>query len=314
MKTNQRRDKMNALKPKLVRLLGRIPDSVPKWSKPILRPFLGVYFKVYKRIYSSIKEEKLIKTPMGPYIYVRYWDCVERGCAIGTWERRYMDFFCSKIKEGDVVVDVGAYIGFFSLLAPERVGSTGCVYSFEPVPRNYERLMRNIKVNQAENVKAYNFGLSDKNETLSLSVPRDIPAESSLAGSWTELTKGTKLNKDIVKAKLIPFDQFFKDENLSRVDIVKIDVDGAELKVLKGMRNTLSNSNDAVLFLEVTPPLIKLLGGSVVELVELLLDCGFKTLYSIELNQKVDLSKLSDKSIITTFGDISRNYILEKGT
>ena len=302
------------MKIKLVRLLGKFPEYVPDWSKPVLRPFSGIYSRLYRAIYSSIKEEELVKTPMGPYIYVRWWDCVERGCALGTWERRYMELFCSKIKEGDVVVDVGAYIGYFSLLASERVGDKGCVYAFEPVPRNFERLMRNLKVNQVKNVKAYNFGLSDKDETLSLSVPRDIPAESSLASSWTELTKDIKLNKDIVKAKLIPFDQFYKDENLSRVDIVKIDVDGAELKVLKGMRNTLSNSNDAVLFLEVTPPLIKLLGGSVIEMVELLLDCGFKTLYSIELNQKVDLSKLSDKSIITTFGEVSRNYILEKGT
>lgn len=314
MKANQRRDEMNTLKAKLVRGFGKVPEYVPDWSKPVLRPFSGVYSRLYRAIYSSIKEEELVKTPMGPYIYVRWWDCVERGCALGTWERRYIELFCSKIKEGDVVVDVGAYIGVFSLLASERVGDKGCVYAFEPVPRNFERLMRNLKVNQVKNVKAYNFGLSDKDETLSLSVPRDIPAESSLAGSWTELTKDIKLNKDIVKAKLIPFDQFYKDENLSRVNIVKIDVTGAELKVLKGMRNTLSNSNDAVLFLEVTPPLIKLLGGSVIELVELLLDCGFKTLYSIELNQKVDLSKLSDKSIITTFGEVSRNYILEKGT
>lgn len=305
---------MNILKAKLVKLLGRAPEYVPDWSKPVLRPFSGVYSHIYKLAYSSIKEEELVKTPMWPYIYVNWWDCVERGCALGTWERKYMDLFCSKIEEGDVVVDIGGYIGIFSLLASERVGDKGCVYAFEPVPRNYERLMRNLKVNQVKNVNAYNLGLSDKNETLSFSVPRENPAESSLAGSWTELTSGTKLNKDMIKAKLMPFDQFYKDKNLSRVDIVKIDVDGAELKVLKGMRNTLSNSNDAVLFLEVTPPLIKLLGGSVVELVELLLDCGFKTLYSIELNQKVDLSKLSDKSIITTFGDISRNYILEKGT
>lgn len=65
---------------------------------------------------------------------------------------------------------------------------------------------------------------------------------------------------------------------------------------------------------EVTPPLINLLGDSVVELVKVLLDCGFKTMYSVELNSKVAITKLSDKQVISTFGDVSRNYILEKGS
>lgn len=242
---------MKGIKSKLVKLIGKAPTYVPGWSEPILRPFLGIYRKAYQCVYSSIKEEELVKAPTGPYIYVRYWDNVERGCAIGTWERKYVDFFCSKIKEDDVVVDIGAYIGYFSLLASERVGDKGCVYVFEPAPRNYERLMRNIEVNKAENIKAYNFGLSDKNETLALNVSREIPAETSLANSWTELSKGVKLGKDMVEVELIPFDQFSKDnKDLSKIDIVKIDVDGAELKVIKGMRNTLMKMHDITLFLE----------------------------------------------------------------
>lgn len=305
---------MNALRLKLVRVLRKIPEYVPDWSKPILRPFSGIYSKVYGGVYSSIssiKEEELVKTPMGPYIHVNYWDIVERDCAIGSWERRYMDFFCSKIKEGDVVVDIGAYIGIFSLLASERASF---VYSFEPVPRNYERLIRNIKANKAENIKAYNLGLSDRNEILSISVPTENPAESTLCQSnWTEISEGIKMQKDIVKAKLIPFDQFYKDEGLNKVNVVKIDVDGAELKVLKGMRNTLMDSDDVELFLEVIPPLIDQLGGSVIELVELLIECGFKTMYSTELNSEINLSKLNDNDIITTFGDGSLNYIFHKG-
>lgn len=302
---------MNILKAKLVKLLGRAPEYVPDWSKPVLRPFSGVYSHIYKLAYSSIKEEELVRTPMGPYIYVRWWDCVERGCALGSWERKYMEIFCQKIKEGDVVVDVGAYIGVFSLLASERVGNKGCVYAFEPVPRNYERLMRNLKVNQVKNVKAYNLGLSDKNETLSFSVPRENPAESSLAGSWTELTKGIKLNKDMIKAKLIPFDQFCEDEGLNEVNIVKIDVDGAELKVLKGMRNVLTNS-ECELFVEITPPLIQQLGGTVMELVELLRECGFKFVYAVDLDRKIDISESNSLDLVNIFGNVSRNYIFTK--
>lgn len=310
---------MNTLKAKLVKLFvklfGRVPDFVPEWSKPILRPLEGIYFKVYKGVYSSIKEEELVKTPMGPYIYVRWWDCVERGCALGAWERRYMDLFCSKIKKGDVVVDVGAYIGIFSLLASERVGDKGCVYAFEPVPSNYERLIRNLKVNHAENVKAYNFGLSDKNETLSFSVPREIPAEASLYQSnVTEISKGIEIQKDIVKMGLKPFDQFYNEQGLNKVNIVKIDAEGAELKILTGMKNALK-SNDLMLFIEIFPPLIERIGGSVGESIMFLTNCGFKNIYSAKSDSEMNKIKIGNNinKAVKFIGDGGYNYVLGKG-
>lgn len=298
----------------MVRLLGRAPEYVPDWSKPVLKHFLGVYSKVYKRCYSSIKEEKLIKTPMGPWIYVNYWDHVEREIANGAYERRYMDIFCSKVKEGDVVVDVGAYVGIFSLLAAERVGSTGCVYAFEPVSRNYERLMRNLKLNQAENVKAYNFGLSDKNETLHFNVPRENPAEATLYESAvSEISKSIKMQKDVVESSLKPFDQFYMEEGLNKVDIVKIDVEGAELKVLKGMENILK-SNDLMLFIEIFPPLIEHIGGSVGELITLLANCGFKNIYSVKSDRYLYLgiNVKNVNEIVEFIREWGYNFILSK--
>ena len=212
------------IQPRLVRFVRKIPEYLPNWSRPVLKPFYGIYEYIYGKAHSSIKEEMLVHTPMGLYIYVNYWDFVEREIANGTYEKRYADFFCSKVQEGDVVVDVGAHIGYFSLLASERVGDEGYVYSFEPVPRNYERLMRNLKVNQVENVKAYNLGLSDKSETLSFSVPREIPAEATLCTiTWSEISKIAKLHKDVVRSKLVPFDWFYEIENLEKISKVKID-------------------------------------------------------------------------------------------
>lgn len=177
---------VNALKHRMISLLGRIPQYVPDWFKPILsKTFRSLYSKVCRRIYSSIKEE-LMKSPIGFYIYVNYRDRVERKIANGNWEMEYMEIFYRSVREGDVVVDVAAHIGIYSLLASGRVGNRGCVYAFEPIPGNYERLMRNVEVDQAKNIRAYNLGLSDRDEILSFSVPREIPAESPLVGSWTD--------------------------------------------------------------------------------------------------------------------------------
>jgi len=302
---------MNTLKAKLVRELGKVPEYVPDWSKPVLRPFSGIYSRLYRAIYSSIKEEELVKTPMGPYIYVRWWDCVERGCALGTWERRYMELFCSKIKEGDVVVDVGAYIGYFSLLASERVGDKGCVYAFELVPRNFERLMRNLKVNQVKNVKAYNFGLSDRDEVLPIYVPKDNPAEATLYQSnVTEISKGN-VKKDVIEARLKQFDQFYNEEGLNRVNIVKIDAEGAELKILRGMKDTLK-SNNLTLFIEIFPPLIEHIGGSVGELITFLTNYGFKKIYSVKLDSEISINMNNVNKVVKFIKDGAYNFILSK--
>lgn len=310
---------MDAFKAQLVKVVGRLPYFVPHWSKPLLRffsgPLLKLYSDSYRSLYSSIKDEILVKTPMGPYIYVRYWDLVERECAIGTWERTYMNFFRSRIKKGDVVVDVGAYIGIFSLLASGLVGSSGLVYSFEPVPNSYQRLVRNLDANNAKNVRAYNLGLSDKKEKVCLAVPREIPAEASLSrvGTWSELTKRMKLHKDMVEAELVPFDELAKANELREINIVKVDAEGAELKVLEGMKSTLTE-NDLVLFLELLPTLLNLTGGSISEVILLLIECGFTTMCYPELGWKRNISGLGETDIAATFGDLASagNYVFSK--
>jgi FkbM family methyltransferase len=310
-----RKEEMNkARSPELrmIRLLGRIPGHVPDWSKPILRPFSGMYSKVYRRVWSSIKEEKLVRTPMGPLIYVNYWDSVEREIANGTYERRYIDLFRSKIREGDVVVDVGAYSGIFSLIASEQVGSKGCVYAFEPVPRSYHRLMRNIGINEAENIKAYNLGLSDKDETLPISVPRKIPAEATFfERSATEISQGVEVQKDIVQARLIPFDWFYNNEELNKVNVVKIDAEGAELKVLKGMENTI-RSNSLELFIEIFPPMVERIGGSLGELATFLTKLRFTGIYSTESNSGIGMDVNNVNEVIEFIRNGGHNFILSK--
>lgn len=305
-------NKVRTLKQKMIKLLGKIPEHVPHWSKPILRPFSGIYSKVYRRAYSSIKEEKLVKTPMGPLIYVNYWDSVEREIANGTYERKYIDSFRSRIKEGDIVIDVGAYIGIFSLIASKQVDNKGCVYAFEPVPRNYDRLMRNMGVNKAENIKAYNLGLSDKNETLPINVPKEIPAEATLYQcSVTEISKGIEIQKDIIQARLITFDWFYNNERLNKVNVVKIDAEGAELKVLKGMGNTIK-SNNLELFMEIFPPLIERIGGSLGELITFLTKLGFRSIYSTKSDSGIGINVNNVNEVVEFIRNGGYNFILSK--
>ena len=305
---------MNALIPKLVRSLSKIPEYaqyVPEWSKPVLRPFSGIYYHIYRLVYSSIKEEKLVKTPMGPYIYVDYSDFVEREVANGTYEREYMEMFCKSILEGNVVIDVGAYIGIFSLLASERVGDTGCVHSFEPVPRNHERLLRNIKINQAKNIRVYKKGLFDEKEILPISIPENNPAESTLYEyCMSEVSSLSKINKEVIEVELVPFDELAGAEGIQKVDIIKIDVEGAEYRVIRGMERTLK-SNNPVLFMEYNPTLIEQVGEHCVEMIPLLINCGFKTIYSIKCRKIFDLDQ-DITTVIEYITECKPRFILSK--
>lgn len=304
---------MDAIKIGLVRLIQRIIQCMPNSVKFILRPFSRQLFSAFNSVCSSVKKDKLVKTAKGPYIYINYGYGVERNIASGMYESRYVDFFCSVIKGGDVVIDVGAYIGYFSLLAAKIVGDDGFVYLFEPIPQNFQRILKNLEVNQANNVKAYNLGLSDREEILSFSVPWEIPAESSLAGSWVELKSNAKLTKDLIEAKLVPLDQFCKNIGLHKIDVIKVDVEGSELKVLKGMRHLLTDSSTTWLFLEITEPLIRLLSGSVVELIRLLVSYGFKKLVLVDLDLEIEISNIGDDDVMAIFGGESRNCVLHKG-
>lgn len=303
---------------RIVKFLGNIPNYVPEQHRRVLKPFAGIYSHIYRTMYSSIKEEILVKTPMGPYIYVRYWDPVEREIANGTYEKNYVNIFCSKIQQGDVIVDVGAYIGYFSLLASKRVGNSGCVYAFEPVQENYERMMKNLKVNRAYNVKAYNFGLSDRNETLYINVPIQSPGEATLnRNSITEISGNIKYKKVVKEIRLRPFDEFYKEIGFkNKIKIIKIDVEGAEYKVLKGMETTLV-SNNLLLFMEILPPMLEQMGVSIRELIDFLKSCGFRTVYSIShsvVGMDIDLDSL-DKVVDFIIRQAQRggyNFIFKK--
>lgn len=142
-------------------------------------------------------------------------------------------------KPGDVFVDIGANIGVFSLMAAKRLGDDGMVHAFEPVSQSFERLKANLALNPHLRIVAHRVGLSDHGGTATIYVP---------------------LHNNLGMASLHPFDDPAKTESialstldeqvavlgLARIDIVKIDVEGHELSVLKGGRQSLERFRPVV--------------------------------------------------------------------
>lgn len=188
----------------------------------------------------------------------------------GVWEPSISRWVAEFLKPGDVVIDVGANVGYVTLLAASRVGKGGRVYAFEPVPSIVKELRRNIELNDYSNIevipkiatdkpgKAVVFRSSDENTGMSSTVTHP---------GWTpEATVETVRVADAIDSAIWP-----------AVRLVKIDTEGDELKVLGGIGEVLeAMPKGGAVLVEITPHLLALRGDSGSEVVDLLKDHGFR--------------------------------------
>jgi len=134
------------------------------------------------------------------------------------------------LKEGMIVVDVGANIGVYTVLAAEKVGKNGKVIAIEPEPKNYQQLLKNIKLNNFQNVTPINIALADHNGIEKLYI-------SYCAGLHSLIASENTISS--IKVSLKTVDKLLEELNLKKIDIIKIDTEGSELPVLRGAEKTL---------------------------------------------------------------------------
>ena len=147
-----------------------------------------------------------------------------------------------KPKEGDIVVDCGAHVGKYTLPASKMVGGGGKVIAIEPHPENYEALLRNININGFKNILAFNVVAFDYDGQILLN-------ESINDGGYS--VKGHN-SRDSLSVKSRTIDSILLgDLGLSKVDYMKIDVEGAEVEVLKGAHKIIAKSPYIKILIEI---------------------------------------------------------------
>lgn len=138
-----------------------------------------------------------------------------------------------QLHAGDTFIDVGANIGYYTLAAARIVGPTGRVISFEPQPRIFARLCEHVQMNGLGNVTCHPWALADQDGELQLHVP---PAEVGFGHA--SLAK-----QDWAAAECVPVPVRRLDDlllpSLERLDVIKLDAEGAELAILQGARQLL---------------------------------------------------------------------------
>ncbi|HEX2231070.1 MAG TPA: FkbM family methyltransferase [Nitrososphaeraceae archaeon] len=153
-------------------------------------------------------------------------------------------------KQGDIVVDIGANIGRYTIIGSKRVGAQGKVVAIEAHPGNFEMLNRNIKLNQLTNVIPLNYAAYSKETKIRLYVPDEE------SGYTIYHTLMERTGKKFVEVNANTLDYLLQLNQIRQEQVkwIKIDVEGAELDVLKGSTNVLSKSKDIALLIEVHGP------------------------------------------------------------
>jgi FkbM family methyltransferase len=215
---------------------------------------------------------RLIWTRHGFRLQVRLGDWLGRHVYVtGEYEPATTRVVKSLLQAGDTFVDIGANIGYFSLLASRRVGPTGKVFAFEPVPQTRDELIHNVCLNRAGNVTVRDEAVADSTgEAIFFVGPADHRGTSSLR-SLHDASGVLSVRKALLD-DLLPPD--------AKVGLVKIDVEGAEYLALQGMQECLRLDRPD-LIIEVTDSYLRGMGHSAAMLCEFLRDFGYR-MYTIE--------------------------------
>jgi FkbM family methyltransferase len=160
----------------------------------------------------------------------------------GDYENELNKLINISLKPGFVALDIGANIGIQSMRMSQCVGATGKIYSFEPLAHLQKKFKRNIALNNCGNVKLFPWALSDKAETLTMNVNEHEWNQGSFnlgvpdsAGTPQQIT--VKVPDDIDEIR-----------DLERIDLIKVDVEGFEYPVLRGLLATLKKHNPRIIF------------------------------------------------------------------
>ncbi|MFE9120978.1 FkbM family methyltransferase [Streptomyces sp. NPDC007172] len=188
----------------------------------------------------------------------------------GVWEPHMTHWLRQRLKPGDTFIDVGANVGVFSVLGSRLVGGAGQVVAIEASPTFHRRLLRNAALNHCDNLRAINTAVSDGHRTLTFVlagshnmgansiVPYDGPAESTF------------------EMEAVPLSELLEPDEVAGARVIKIDVEGAEGSVVRGLAPLLDDlRQDVEIAVEVTPDRMAQLGDCVHELLAIMREHGF---------------------------------------
>lgn len=158
---------------------------------------------------------------------------------IYEFEKNETRTWLSLVENNSVILDIGANIGYYSLLATDKFPEVK-VYAFEPAPKTFDSLKNNINLNGYKNISAYNIGISDREGVFDLYLSTDANT------GMTSLAIPGDYSGRKVSVQVECIDEFRIKEAIPQITLVKIDVEGNELNVLHGMTASISSDRPVI--------------------------------------------------------------------
>jgi len=253
--------------------------------------------KFRKQCYKAFDKDRMVKiTNYGIECYFEaispknYWHLSIRN-------NENHGYFGRFLKVGDTVLDVGGHVGAWTMFYAKFVGKDGFVYVFEPEKEGFNAIKRNISINNLQEVtQPIQAGISDKTEKIKFYVRPDKDTHSIFEETHAKSPLGIQYEYDV---DIHTIDSLVANGTIRQPDFIKIDVEGAELKVLEGMRNTARKTR--AVYVECHLALKVDLGlGEPVELVSSKLkDLGAKCILQLDSEHLVGLFAMEPVAPIT---------------
>jgi FkbM family methyltransferase len=177
------------------------------------------------------------------------------------------------LRPGDTMVDGGANIGYFSLLAAKCVGPSGAVHAFEPIPATFALLSDNLKLNSFPNAHANRVALGAEAGQAVFEMPQEADTNLALNRLATVVVTG---RGEQITVRVRTFDDYVAAERVGHIRLVKLDIEGGEVSAIKGMRQTLLNHQIDYFICEVNVPLLEKQGLKASAIRDALAEFGYE--------------------------------------
>lgn len=197
-------------------------------------------------------------------------------------------------KHGHVVLDIGANVGSHALPMASYVGDEGKVYAFEPVPWAMKRMKRNLELNNFRNMVLEPIALSDTNEEVEMKFRASFKLGSnSGVGGGGKIDDSWWNECEQVKVRMETLDSYVSKHNITRIDLIKLDVDGFEGKVIRGALRTFRHLKP-IIIMEVAPAWTEMRGDNMKDVLQDIAQLGYKFYQEINFEPIMNISELID--------------------
>jgi len=181
-----------------------------------------------------------------------FHDELQRQMYFGLYDQAETSLMSKLLSAGDVFLDIGANVGYYSLHASHLVGETGQVHAFEPIPNNAERILSTIQRNEIKNVRVNQVAVGESDGTLELYL-----GDNELGNSgWASIVPSNR-RPNLIHVPKLSIDQYVADNDIESIRLIKLDVEGAEPEAIAGMQAQLQRVDAPDLLCEVNPWLLE---------------------------------------------------------